>query len=359
MLALAASVVVQCQIAWAPGVALPAAAGFVLLVLPAARRALRVPTRGPGLTRGACAAAALVAVALWALPVVDEFAGEYRNFHRLLAVGKARMPRPWVDAVRPAVHALRLARGHPAEDALSVPRDRVLALRASLVAAALILGGRLAARRRAATTALALVTAMALIAVPIAVRYMPGRTLPAYTFEWASIVTLAALLVVGTELLERVTGEPPSRRLAAGTLAVLSGLLVANVVATSASMTGSRETTSAAIEAATRAIQARAAADLPPGRRFLVRVAAEKNQDVELGLILALDKAGLRFGVEPFGSCRLEGHLTPRGDEWAELLVGPLPSREGAVPIGTLGGIRVVWQRPWIGVGAFAAPRSR
>jgi hypothetical protein len=290
--------------------------------------------------------------------VIDEFAGEYRNFHRLLALGQARTPRPWLDTLRPAAHALRFARGHPAEDALSVPPDRTLALRAALVAAALIVGGWLAARRRAATAALALVTALALIAVPIDVRYVPGRTLPSYQFEWASIVTLAALLVVGTEILARATRQHPSRYLAVGMLAALSGLLVANAMATAASTTRPRDATSAAIEDATRAIQARAAADLPPGRRFLVRVAAEKNQDVELGLILALDKAGLRFGVEPFGSCRLEGHFTPRGDEWAELLVGPLPSREGAVPIGTPGGIRVVWQRLWGRAGDVAAPRS-
>jgi hypothetical protein len=358
VLVLAASMVMQCQVAWVPGVALPAVAGFVLLVLPAARRALRIPTCGPGLTLGTSAAALLVAFALWTLPVIDEFTGEYRNFHRLLAVGKARTPRPWLDTLGPAANALRLARGHPAEDALSVPPDRPLAFHSALVAAAVIVGGWLAARRRAATAALALVTAMALIAVPIAVRYVPGRFLAAYLFEWASIVTVTALLVAGTELLGRATRQHPPRPLAVGTLAALSGLLVASTVATSASMTRPRDATSAAIEDTTRAIQATVAADLPPGRRFLVRVAAQKNQDVEIGLILALDKAGLRFGVEPFGSCRLEGHFTPRGDEWAELLVGPLPSRPGAVPMGNPGGIRVVWQRLWGGVGDFAAQRS-
>jgi hypothetical protein len=251
-----------------------------------------------------------------------------------------------------------LARGHPAEDALAVPRAGPPALQAALVAPALVVGGWLAARRRAATAALALVTAIALIAVPIAVRYVPGRILPAYVFEWASIVSLAALLVAGTEILGRATRQHPPRRLATGMLAALSGLLVANTMVTAASMTSPRDPTSAAIEETTRAIEAKVAVELPPGRRFLVRVAAQKNQDIELGLILALDKAGLRFGVEPFGSCRLEGHFTPRGDEWAELLVGPLPSRPGAVPIGTPGGISVVWQRLSGRVGDSAA-RSR
>ncbi len=340
VLVLAASVVVQSQIAWIPGVALPAVAGFVLLVWPAARRALRIPTCGPGLTLGTSAAAVLVAFALWTLPVIDEFTGEYRNFHRLLAM-RPRTPMPWLDTLRPAANALGVTRGHPAADALSVPHGGRVLFRAALVAAALLVGGWFAARRRAATVALALVTAMALVAVPIAIRYEPGRALPAYVLEWASIVTLMVLLVVGTEFLGRIARQ---QLLAMGTLAALSMLLVAMTIASSASNTSPRAATSVAIEDVTRAIQARVVADLPPGRRFLVRVARREDQDTVIGLILALDKAGPRFAVEPFGSCRLEGHLAPRGDEWAELLVGQVPSRRGAVLIGALRGIRVVWQ---------------
>jgi hypothetical protein len=239
-----------------------------------------------------------------------------------------------------------VARGHPATNALDVPRGHPALLNAALVAAALLVGGWSAARRRASMAALALVTAMALIAVPIAIRNVPGRRfLPAYVFEWASVVTLVALLVAGTELLVRVTRQHPPRFLAMGMLAVLSAWLVAVTIADSASMTGPRAATSVAIEDVTRAIQARVVVDLPPRRRFLVRVAPHENQDIVIGLILALDKAGLHFGVEPFGSCRLEGHLTPRGDERAELLVGQLPSGARAVRIGALGDISVVWQR--------------
>lgn len=350
VLVLAASAVVQCQIAWIPGVALPAVAGFVLLVWPAARRALGIPTCGPGLTLGTSAAAALVAVALWGLPVINEFTSEYHNFHRLLAFGEdQRTPTPWLDTLRPAANALSLAREHIAADALAVPRSERVLSRAALVAAALLVGAWLAHRRRAATAALALQTAVALIAVAIAVRYVPGRFFPAYVFEWASMVTVAALLVAGTEILGHVTRQKPRRLLALGTLAIVSLSLVGRAVASAASMTIERDALSVAIENVTRAIQARAAADLPAGRRFLVRVDHRedrdtRNQAIVSGLILALDKAGLRFGVEPFGSCRLEGHFTPRGDEWAELLMGRLPAREGAVRIGAPGGVSVVWQ---------------
>lgn len=336
VLVLAGSMVLQCQFAWVPGVALPAVAGFLLLVLPAARRALRIPTRGSGLTLGASAAAALVACALWALPVIDELTGEYRNFHRMLAMAnRPRTPTPWLDTLGPAA------------EALSVARDRPLPFPAPLVAVAVLAAGGLAARRRAATAALALVTAMALVAVPVAVRHVPGRIFPAYLFEWASIVTLVALLVLGTELLALAPRGRSRRRLRPVTLAAVSLLLLAHDAARAAPVQSPRNATSVAIENLTREIQARALADLPPGRRFLVRVARHEDQNTVIGLILALDKARLPFGVEPFGSCRLEGHLTPRGDEWAELLVGPIQSRPGAVPIGAQGGLSVVWQRLW------------
>ena len=63
-----------------------------------------------------------------------------------------------------------------------------------------------------------------------------------------------------------------------------------------------------------------------------------------MGLILALDKARVPFSVEPFGSCRIEGRFTPRGNEWAELLVGNLEARPGAVRLDATDGLSVVWQ---------------
>ena len=56
-----------------------------------------------------------------------------------------------------------------------------------------------------------------------------------------------------------------------------------------------RDPRSVAIESLTRQIRAQAAADVP-GRRFLLRVGPGEDPRAVLGLILALDKAGLRFG---------------------------------------------------------------
>ena len=346
LLVLAGSVVLQCQFAWVLGVTLPALAGLLLLVVPPARRALRIPSLGPGLTRGSVAAAVLVASALWALPVIDEFTGQYRNFHRMLAMReRPRTPTPWPDTLRPAAEALSLERPAPSP------------LAAVLVTPSLLLCGWLAARRRAPTTALAVVAAVGVAAVPIVVRYMPGKNFPTYLFAWGSMVTLGALLVVGVELAARAEHLRGTRWLTAALLVAVSVVPLAEALASSPPLTTPRDKTSVAVEHLARQIQARAAIDVPAGRRFRMRVAPSEDQAGAIGLILALDKAGLRFGVEPFGSCRVEGRFTPRGDEWAELIVGDPAVRDGARNLGLLGGRDVTWRRLWTGGSPGGSPR--
>ncbi len=368
LLVLAASLVLQCQVAWAVGVAVPSMVGLSLALVPAARRALGVPTLGPGLTRGSVAAAALVACALWALPVIDEFTGEYRNFHRMVALQQgSRSPTPWPATLRPSAEALDLRRdGLAPESAFAwgarnlgydprlpsaaggglVGRNDTDTMQAALVAVLLLAGGWLAARRQAPTAALAWVAAAGMAAVPVVVRYVPGRTFPSYLFMWGAMVTLVALLVPGTELLARVPGLRARRGFAAALLLAVPAMLLADALRNQPPVDAPRDPRSMAIETLTRQIQAQAAADVP-GRRFLVRVAPHQDPSPVLGLILALDAAGLRFGVEPFGSCRIEGRFTPRGDEWAEVLVGDLPASPGARQLAAPDGPSVAWQVPW------------
>jgi hypothetical protein len=104
-----------------------------------------------------------------------------------------------------------------------------------------------------------------------------------------------------------------------------------------------RSPLSVAVERLTAAIQERAALDVGR-RRFIVRVAPHESQAMVVGLILALDKAKLPFSVEPFGSCRIEGRFTPRGNEWAEPPGCPPGARPGAVRLDASDGISVVWQ---------------
>jgi hypothetical protein len=370
LVVLGASVALQSQMAWALGIALPAGAGLALLLLPALRRRLFVPTLGLGLRLRPLLAALLVAGALWALPVIDELTGEYRNFHRIFALRQEpRAPTPWLATLQPAAAALNLRRdGEPPESAFAFgarnlgydPRMPPAAVarypppgpghdtsQALVVALALVAAGSLAARRRAPAAALAVIAAVAFAAAPAAVRYMPGRAFPPYLFMWGAMATFAACLVVLGELLARVPGLASRRVLGAVLLLSLPPLLVARAWRTQPLVAGPRDARSVMLEAVTSELKARAAADLPAGRRFLLRIAPYEDQFTAIGLILALDKAGLRFGVEPFGSCRVEGRFAPRGDEWAELLVGNLPAREGASRIGPPDGPSFVWQAPW------------
>jgi hypothetical protein len=368
---LAASVVLQCQVAWAPGVLLTCGAGLALFLWPAARRALGIPTLGPGLSWRGAGAAALVACVLWALPVADELTGEYRNFHRMLALRRdPRSPTPWLETLAPAARALNLRRdGEPPETAYAwgvhnlgydprlahvstalgrrtpaLEEDAALAVAVSLALAA---SGWLAARRRSPTAALAVVAAVGIAATAVAVRYLPGRAFPPYLFMWGGMVTFAALLVAVTELFARAPRFVPRRGVAAALLLGLAVALVADGWRTQPFLASPRDPRSILIERVTEEVRERAATDLPPGRRFLLRIAPYEDQFTAIGLILALDKAGLRFGVEPFGSCRVEGRFTPRGDEWAELLVGNLPAAPGARRLGPPGGSGFVWQVAW------------
>ena len=124
-------------------------------------------------------------------------------------------------------------------------------------------------------------------------------------------------------------------------------LLLSDAVRAQAGRSASRDGRSVAIEGIAEDLRTRVEKDLPRGRRFLVRVDPTARQGSVIGLILALDKFGLRFGVEPFGSCRIEGRFTPRGDEWGELLIGDLPALPGSSKLGDVGGVRIAWQLPW------------
>ena len=57
-------------------------------------------------------------------------------------------------------------------------------------------------------------------------------------------------------------------------------------------------------------------------RRFLVEVERPVPRAVAVGLLLALDKAGVPFAVSPFGPFRFEGRMAPNGTEDAVLSVG-------------------------------------
>jgi hypothetical protein len=370
VLALAGSIVVQGHMVWAPPLVFAAAGALLLSLWSALRARLGIPTRGSGVGWRAIGVAGLAAALLWALPIHDEITGEYKNLRRIVTMGSDPYEsRPWKDCVGPILNALELRRdgqapgasfewgarnaidprvygGDPAYvDPSAYTRGDVVW--AVAMAAALALCLVLAARRAAAVAALALVVALASVGLPVVARESPGRELPWYLLQWGAMVTLMTLLVVGVEALERVPwlGRLARGRAASVALLAIPPLLLASALrAQRAAGPPARNGRSIAVERLTAEVKAQVATADLGGRRFLVRVAPHEDQATAVGLILALDKAKLRFSVEPFGSCRIEGRFTPRGGEWAELLVGNLPARERAVRLGPPDGVSVVWQ---------------
>jgi hypothetical protein len=78
-------------------------------------------------------------------------------------------------------------------------------------------------------------------------------------------------------------------------------------------------------------------------RRFLVEVERPVPRAVAVGLLLALDKAGVPFAVSPFGPFRFEGRMAPNGTEDAVLSVAGENSawtdQEGARMLAREGGV--------------------
>jgi hypothetical protein len=186
---------------------------------------------------------------------------------------------------------------------------------------------------------------VAALGLPVVARRSPGRELPWYLLQWGAMVTWSVLLAAGIELVSRLRRL---ERLARGgfpvlVLAVLSAALLASALRHQRGPVTARNPRSLVVERLTARVKQQAAADIGR-RRFLLRVAPHEDQALAVGLILGLDKARVPFSVEPFGSCRIEGRFTPRGNEWAELLVGNLEARPGAVRLDSREGTSVVWQ---------------
>jgi hypothetical protein len=362
LVALAASLVVQNHLAWTLPAAAAVAFGLVLACWPSLRRVAGVPTMGSGPGRSTVAGALILLAILWALPALDEVTGPYRNLHRIAAMRGPAEPRPWADALVAATRGLASFAGRPrgpdydprppATDQGANSMRTAGALEARdvvpvvLVGAGLVVAGRHAARRASPLAALAWVTGLGFVAAPLVARYAPGRVLPFYVLQWAGVVTMAALLLILGELLTLAPRRAATigRALGLAALGLVPAFLLASAWLQSRGPTEPpRDPASAVVERLATTIRAQVP---DPHRRFLLRVAPHEDQWIVVGLILALDKARLRFAVEPFGSCRIEGRFTPRGDEWGELLLGDIAAAPGARRLVESDPLSVVWQPP-------------
>jgi hypothetical protein len=308
-----------------------------------------VPDRGRGLSARSLLVTLAIVAALWSLPLLDELTGDYHNLRRMVESVGAPRANPWSRALPAAGDALLGFAGIPAPPGADVSPIRLAGSIALVVM--MTLAGWRAARRRAGNAALALVTTAGLLAVVITARTGPGALRFAYVLSWAPVVGVSAGIVVLTEFLERAprTGAVALARPGRAVL-LLVALLLAFVQLRGLRSTSApvRDPTSVAVEQTLLDVRRLLAVhrSAPPGNeapRFLLRVAPGVDRDAVLGLILALDKVGIPFGVEPFGPYRLDGRLEPRGDERGELRIGAWPMDGTTVLVATHGTLVVTW----------------
>jgi hypothetical protein len=342
------SLAVQSHAVYLVPVGLVTIAGIVGWALPASR------TAGSGRRSGlalALATTALVLVALWALPLWDEWTGDYHNLRRLLGTGGRPRANAWPLALAAAGRALLGFAGAPRENpAWGLPLLAAFGLGAAFAGASAVAWRR----RDRSATALAVVATAALAAVVVTARAVPGALRFPYVLHWAAFAGAAAVMLVATVFLD---GSPRWRTRLGGRggragLALAAGtLLFVRVHGLLASPPPPREPGPLRVERASLEIESRLDAawrGLPPAARptVLLRVGGEVDRNDVVGLILALDKAGVRFTVEPFGAYRFEGHLEPTGREHGELLVGVLPASGRVEPLSSEPDLRVVLATP-------------
>lgn len=342
LVVLAGSLAVQSHMVFALPVALVGSAGLALAAAPRLRLRLGVPTASAGFGPRPLLAALAVLLVLWALPLLDELVGDYGNLGRILAAaGRSRPPNPWPEAVVAAASALTgFAAGLPG----TASPSRSLAA-GGLLSLALAWGGWHAARRRAPSAALALVTAAGMLAALAVARTAPGALRFGYVLHWVALVGVAAALVVSAEALSlrpRLAAGLQGGPGRAGLLLACALLLAGNVRQWREDAAQPRHPDSVRVEALAHAVRAQLAVE--SRWPFLLRVGPGADPGVALGLILALDKAHLRFTVEPFGPYLLVGRFTPRGDELGQLLLGDIPPAGRAKAVIVAESFPVVWQ---------------
>ena len=163
--------------------------------------------------------------------------------------------------------------------------------------------------------------------------------------HWVALVGVAAALVAGAEAVSLWPRVSAGLRGGPGraALALACALLLAsNVREWREEAARPRHPDSVRAEALAHAVLTQLAVE--SRWPFLLRVGPGADPGVALGLILALDKARLRFTVEPFGPYLLVGRFTPRGDEVGQLLLGDIPPTGRAKAVAVAESFPVIWQ---------------
>jgi hypothetical protein len=294
------------------------------------RRLLAFEPLSPARPRwGILAIAVLVVIILWTPTFVEQFSAGGGNLGKIMT-----LTRPPND--QPAAHLVAIVVANAF--GLVTRRGAILTsltvLPVGLVLAALLL----ARRRQALAVVLALLTLVGLGAAAFVASRITG-SIGVYLIRWVVMLGLAGLTAIGGAAAVRVRLSDRGRRSAASAAIVLAMALAAwNAQAAWAA----RAWQSAPPRPKPESVAAGRLADLIASSltrahiaRPRIEVIEDGNSDIMLGLLLALDKRGISFGVKPFGAFRLEGPWSPRGTEDATILIGGDRLPAGATLLGS------------------------
>jgi hypothetical protein len=314
---LAGSFAAQSHLGCLPAVAFVAAAAFFLLV-PPVRESAGLPPLSR-MERGPLIRAALVAAVLWAPPVIEQLSPQGGNLAHI--VGFSALP----DERHTAAEALA-ASGSATIGWLFGWRGTAASWLLAPTAVLLCFAHFAARRTRLAfAAALSLLTLAGLAAAVLSAARVTGPLLP-YLLRWMAMLAVGAVAAAAAAVAPLLRARMAASRrplllltVALVALAIVSGRNLALAQA----LLQSPPTPTEASEAAARLAEAIDAGVSTTSHRALVEVAPHTDRDLVLGVVLAMDKAGTRFAVRPFGPFRLGGRWTPDGTEDARVVLGP------------------------------------
>lgn len=316
----ASSFAVQTHVGCAPVTLALAATSLAIAAAPPLRRALGIPpvARARWLRPGL--AACIVAGVLWGLPLAEELDPAGGNLSRILEISRRDPPRhpSWSDAARAlAENAAPFLMGSDPTPAGS--RGIFLVLAGGL-GAALIFARRAGS---AMGVALSVVTLAGMAAAVYSTTRIPGWAQP-YLVGWMSMLGLCALIAAAVGLATTARARDP-RLIRFATIVAMAVVVLLSALATRAALEEARQPPGAP-DPLSEWVRMLAEPSVPAlrasgTRRFLVEVERPVPRAVAVGLLLALDKAGLPFAVSPFGPFRFEGRMAPDGTEDALLSV--------------------------------------
>jgi hypothetical protein len=328
---LAGSFAAQSHLGCLPAIVCIGLAALFLLI-PPVRESAGLPSL-ERMDRGPLVMAALLAAVVWAPPIIEQLSPQGGNLAHIL--GFSALP----DERHTAAEALA-GTGAAVIGWLFGVRGPAAAWLLAPVAALLCLAHGAARRTgQGFAGALSLLTLAGLAASVLSAARVTGPLLP-YLLRWMAMLSAgaAAALAAGLAPLLRArmaASRRPLLLLTAGlvALAIVSG----RNLALAQSLLQSPPTPIEASEAAARLAEAIDAGVSTTSHRALVEVAPHTDRDLVLGVVLAMDKAGTRFAVLPFGPFRLGGRWTPDGTEDARLVLGPEDVMAGTPGVRLLG----------------------